>query len=129
MEFTLPLFAKREITKLSEETFFDEEKLEKINLSKGQAKRILNKVERSSNWVHGELDELVNERLSFYTREEIYNKIPHIENMYWIFTNRSNGLKDRHSIEETINERCYYSISFAAFDVESRVLYYYTFSR
>lgn len=47
---------------------------------------------------------------------------------YWIFTNRSNGAEDKHSIEEVINT-LYYSISFGVFDVDNNILYYYEYER
>ena len=97
-------------------------------LSKGQAKRILKSIENNSNWTKGEIDEKVNERIKFYTREDIYNKIPDIENKYWIFTNRSNGAKDKHSIEEVMNTM-YYAVSFGLFDIDNNILYYYQYDR
>ena len=111
LEFVIPISCKREVTTLSNGQFFDEEKLEKMYLSNWQAKRVLKNIENNSSWIKGEIDEKVEERLKFYTREDIYNKIPHVENKYWIFTNRSNGAEDKHSIEEVINT-LYYSISF-----------------
>ena len=100
MEFMIPIFCKREVTILSNKDFFDYEKLEKMYLSKRQAKRVLENIEKNSNWREGDIDEKIEERLKFFTREKIYNKIPYIENKYWIFTNRSNGIQDKHSIEE-----------------------------
>lgn len=128
LEFNIPLFCKREITTLSYNDLFDYEKLEKMYLSKGQAKRILKSIENNSNWTKGEIDEKVNERIKFYTREDIYNKIPDIENKYWIFTNRSNGAKDKHSIEEVMNTM-YYAVSFGLFDIDNNILYYYQYDR
>lgn len=128
LEFIIPLVCKREVITLSNENFFDEEKLEKLYLSNWQAKRVLKNIENNSNWIKGEIDETVEERLKFYTREDIYNKIPYIENKYWIFTNRSNGAKDKHSIEEVMNT-IYYSVSFGVFDVDNNILYYYEYER
>ena len=128
LEFIIPLVCKREIITLSNENFFDEEKLEKLYLSNWQAKRVLKNIENNSNWIKGEIDETVKERLKFYTREDIYNKIPYIENKYWIFTNRSNGAEDKHSIEEVMNT-IYYSVSFGVFDVDNHILYYYEYER
>lgn len=128
LEFIIPLVCKREIITLSNENFFDEEKLEKLYLSNWQAKRVLKNIENNSNWIKGEIDETVKERLKFYTREDIYNKIPYIENKYWIFTNRSNGAEDKHSIEEVMNT-IYYSVSFGVFDVDNNILYYYEYER
>ena len=128
LEFVIPIFCKREVVTLSNEQFFDEEKLEKLYLSKGQAKRVLDNIENNSNWIKGEIDEKVDERLRFYTREDIYNKIPYIENKYWIFTNRSNGVENKNSIEEVINT-LYYSVSFGVFDVDNNILYYYEYER
>ena len=126
LEFIIPLVCKREVITLSNGNFFDEEKLEKLYLSNWQAKRVLKNIENNSNWIKGEIDETVEERLKFYTREDIYNKIPYIENKYWIFTNRSNGAEDKHSIEEVMNT-IYYSVSFGIFDVDNNILYYYEY--
>lgn len=128
LEFIIPLVCKREVITLSNGDFFDEEKLEKLYLSNWQAKRVLKNIENNSNWIKGEIDETVEERLKFYTREDIYNKIPYIENKYWIFTNRSNGAEDKHSIEEVMNT-IYYSVSFGVFDVDNNILYYYEYER
>lgn len=128
LEFIIPLVCKREVITLSNGDFFDEEKLEKLYLSNWQAKRVLKNIENNSNWIKGEIDETVEERLKFYTREDIYNKIPYIENKYWIFTNRSNGAEDKHSIEEVMNT-IYYSASFGVFDVDNNILYYYEYER
>lgn len=128
LEFVIPILCKREVTTLSYNDLFDEEKLEKIYLSNRQAKSILTKIENNSNWIKGEIDEKVEERLKFYTREEIYNKIPYIENKYWIFTNRSNGTKNTHSIDEVINTM-YYAVSFGVYDVDNNILYYYEYDR
>lgn len=128
LEFIIPLVCKREVITLSNGNFFDEEKLEKLYLSNWQAKRVLKNIENNSNWIKGEIDETVEERLKFYTREDIYNKIPYIENMYWIFTNRSNGAEDKHSIEEVMNT-IYYSVSFGVFDIDNNILYYYEYER
>lgn len=128
LEFVIPIFCKKEVTTLSYNDFFDYEKLEKMYLSKGQSKRILEDIEHNENWIKGEIDEVVEERLKFYTREDIYNKIPYIENKYWIFTNRSNGAEDKHSIEEVINT-LYYAVSFGVYDVDNNILYYYQYDR
>lgn len=128
LEFVIPLFCNREVINLSNGQFFDEEKLEKMYLSKWQANRVLENIEHNNNWIKGEIDEKVEERLKFYTREDIYNKIPYVENKYWIFTNRSNGAEDKHSIEEVINT-LYYSISFGLYDVDNNILYYYEYAR
>lgn len=129
LEFVIPIFCKREVITLSHGKFFDEEKLEKLYLSKGQAKRILENIENNSNWIKGEIDGTVDEKLKLFTREDIYNNIPYIENKYWIFTNRGNGVEDKHSIEETINKRVYYAISFGVFDVDNNILYYYQYDK
>jgi len=126
--FFIPIFSKREVTTLSYRDLFDNEKMEKIYLSRGQTKKVLNKIENNSNWIKGEIDEKVEERLQFYTREDIYNKIPYVENKYWIFTNRSNRVKDKHSIDEVINTM-YYAISFGVFDLDNNILYYYEYDR
>ena len=126
-EFLIPLVCKREVTTLQYGDFFDNEKLEKMYLSKGQARRVLYKIENNSNWIKGEIDEKVEERLKFYTREDIYNKIPYVENKYWIFTNRSGLVKDKHSIDEA--KTMYYAVSFGVFDIDNSILYYYEYDR
>ena len=75
MEFMIPIFCKREVTILSNKDFFDYEKLEKMYLSKRQAKRVLENIEKNSNWREGDIDEKIEERLKFFTREKIYNKM------------------------------------------------------
>lgn len=129
LEFIIPLICKREVTTLSEGEFFDDEKLEKLYLSKRQSKRILEKIESNSNWIKGEIDENLMNIMKIQSRENIYNKIPYIENKYWIFTNRSSGAKDKHSIEELIDEGLYYAISFGVFDIDNNILYYYVYAR
>ena len=128
LEFIIPLICKRKVTTLSEGEFFDDEKLEKLYLSTGQAKKILNKIENNSDWIKGEIDEKLIKIMKRYSREDIYNKIPYIKNKYWIFTNRSNGAKDKHSIDEVISD-LYYSVSFGVFDIDNNILYYYEYER
>ena len=124
LEFVIPLFYKRDVTTLSYNDFFDYEKLEKIYLTKWKTKQILKKIEKNGNWTKGEIDKKVEERLKFYTREDIYNKIPYIENKYWVFVNRGRGVNDKHSIDEI---RVYYAISFAVLDIDNNILYYYEY--
>ena len=62
--------------------------------------------------------------MNFYTREEICDKIPNIENTYWIFTNRSNGVEDKHSIEQLLDDM-YYAVSLRILDTDNNILYYY----
>lgn len=128
LEFIIPLICKKEVTTLSEGEFFDDEKLEKMYLSTRQAKKILNKIENNSDWIKGEIDEKLIKIMKRYSREDIYNKIPYIKNKYWIFTNRSNGAKDKHSIDEVISD-LYYSVSFGVFDIDNNILYYYEYER
>ncbi len=128
IEIKVPVFCKREVTTLSYNDFWDYEKLEKMYLTKGQAKRVFKNIENNNNWIKGEVDEKVEERLKFFTREDIYNKIPYVENKYWIFTNRSNGAREKHSIEEVINTK-YYAVSFGVFDIDNNILYYYEYER
>lgn len=129
LEFVIPLICRREVTTLENGDLFNEEKLEKIYLSNWQVKRVLENIENNSNWIKGEIDETVQEKLKLFTREDIYNKIPYIENKYWIFTNRSNGVENKHSMEETINKRLYYAISFGVFDIDNNILYYYQYDK
>jgi hypothetical protein len=129
LEFVIPLICKREVITLTEGGFFDYEKLEKLYLSKRQSKKVLNEIKNNSNWKKGEVDEIIDERLNFFSRENIYNKIPNVKNKYWIFTNRNNGVKDKHSMEELIETRLYYAISFGLFDIDNNILYYYQYDR
>jgi polyhydroxyalkanoate synthesis regulator phasin len=128
LEVIVPLLTKKEKITLQSERFFDNEEVKKIYLSKGQAKRILKEIENNSNWKSGEIDEKINEKMNFYTREKIYNQIPYVENKYWIFTNRSSGVKDKHSIDEIVND-LYYAVSFGVFDLDNNILYYYEYDR
>ena len=128
LEFLIPLICKREVITLSHGEIFDEEKLEKLYLSTWQTKRILNRIENNSAWINGEIDEKLIKIMQRYSRENIYNKIPYIKNKYWIFTNRSNGAKDKHSIEEVVDD-LYYSVSFGIFDIDNNILYYYEYER
>lgn len=128
LELRVPILTRRETIKLQVEDFFNEEEIVKIYLSKNQLKSVINKIKNNKNWKNTELDENLYERMNFYTREEIYNKIPDIENSYWIFTNRSNGVNDIHSIDEMLND-LYYAISFGILDIDNSILYYYEYDR
>lgn len=128
LEVEIPLLTRREIISLKSGRFFDSEKLRKIYLSERQAKRMLKQIEENSNWKKGNINEKVQDRLQFYTRENIYNKIPYVKNKYWIFTNRSTGAKDVHSIDGVKNTS-YYAISFGLFDIDNNILYYYEYDR
>lgn len=66
--------------------------------------------------------------MEFYSRENIYEKIPDVENYYWLFVNRSTGVSDKYSIDEVL-EDIYYSISFAIFDIDTNTIYYYEYDR
>lgn len=129
LEIEIPLLTKRETINLKSGNFFDGEVMRKLYLSKRQTKRILKEIENNNNWKKGEIDDKVEERLKFYTRENIYNKIPYVKNKYWIFTNRSTGTKDIHSIDEVINTSFYYAISFGLLDIDNNILYYYEYDR
>ena len=128
LEFRVPKFTKREKIKLQSKDFFKDEELVKIYLSKNQMKEISKEIEKNNNWQNIQLNERLDEKMNFCTREEIYNKIPKIENAYWIFTNRSNGVKDKHSIEQLLNDM-YYSVSFGIIDIDNNILYYYEYDR
>lgn len=128
LEFRVPKFTKREKIKLQSKDFFQDEELVKIYLSKNQMQEISKEIKKNNNWKNTKLNERLDEKMNFYTREEIYNKIPKIENAYWIFTNRSNGVKDKHSIEQLLNDM-YYSVSFGIIDIYNNILYYYEYDR
>ena len=128
LEFMIPLVCKKEVITLSDSDFFDYEKLEKLYLSKRQSQKILSKIESNNNWVKGEIDQNLVKIMKNYSSENIYNQIPYIKNKYWIFTNRSNGAKDKHSIDEVIRD-IYYSVSFGIFDIDNNILYYYEYER
>lgn len=128
LELRVPLLTKRESIELQTKDLFNDEKVIKIYLSKNQIKNILKKIEGSNNWKNTELDKRLDEKMILNTREKIYNNIPSIENAYWIFTNRSNGVNDVHSVDELLNDM-YYSISFGILDIDNRILYYYEYDR
>jgi hypothetical protein len=128
LEIVVPALAKRETIALQSGKFFDNEELKKIYLSESQSKQILRKIENNSNWKSGEIDEKIDERMNFYTREKIYNQIPYIENKYWIFTNRSSSAEDKHSIDEVENN-LYYAVSLGVYDLDNNILYYYEYDR
>ena len=128
LELRIPLLTKRETIELQTKDLFNDEKVIKIYFSKKQIKNILKKIESNNNWKNIKLDKRLDEKMNLYTREEIYNNIPSIENSYWIFSNRSNGVYDIHSIDEMLSDM-YYSISFGILDIDNRILYYYEYDR
>ncbi len=128
LELKVPKLAKRETIKLQARDIFNDEELIKIYLSKKQKEKILAKIENNNNWKNTQMDEILNEKMNFYSREEIYNKIPNIENKCWIFTNRSNAVEDKHSIEQLLNDM-YYSISLGILDMDNNILYYYEYDK
>lgn len=128
LELRVPILTKRKTVKQQTGDLFNDEEVVKIYLSENQIKSMLEEIKKNNNWKNTKLDERLDERMNFYTREEIYNKIPNIENTYWIFTNRSHGVKDIHSVDEMLNDM-YYAISFGILDIDNRVLYYYEYDR
>ena len=128
LELRVPLLTKRESIELQTKNLFNDEKVIKIYLSENQTKKMLKKIENNNNWKNTELDKRLDEKMILYTREKIYNNIPSIKNAYWIFTNRSNGVNDVHSVDELLNN-IYYSISFGILDIDNRILYYYEYDR
>lgn len=129
LEIRVPKLTKRYITGLQDVDLFNDEEVIKIYLSKSQAKNILKKMEKNDNWKKEKLDGRLKERLEFHTREEIFYQIPNIENYYWIFTNRSHGIKDKHSVDELIEDGMYYAISFGILDIDNNILYYYEYDK
>ena len=129
LEFTVPKLTKRETTQLQNRDVFNYEEVRKIHLSSIQMKIIINKVQKNENWKKEKLDERLKERLEFHTREEIFYQIPEIENYYWIFTNRSNGIQDKHSVDELLKDKMYYAISFGILDIDNNILYYYEYDK
>ena len=129
LEIRVPLLTKREKVELQNGDFFNEEEVIKIHLSSIQMRIILNKVQNNENWKKEKLDERLKERLEFHTREEIFYQIPEIENYYWIFTNRSNGVDDKHSVDALLEDGMYYAISFGILDVDNNILYYYEYDK
>ena len=89
LEIRVPKLTKRETIKLKSGKFFDDERVNKIYLSKTQMKRLLKKVEENENWRNGKLDERLDEKMKNFTRENIYDEIPNIENAYWIFIKKN----------------------------------------
>lgn len=84
---------------------------------------------KNDNWKKEKLNERLKERLEFHTREEIFYQIPKIENYYWIFTNRSNGVNDKHSVDVLLEDGMYYAISLGILDIDNNILYYYEYDR
>lgn len=128
LELRVPILTKRETIELQTQDFFNDEKVVKIYLSKNQIEDMLKKIKKNNNWKNTELDKSLDEKMNANTRKEIYNQIPNIGNAYWIFTNRSNGINDVHSVDEMLNDM-YYAISFGILDIDNRILYYYEYDR
>lgn len=126
--FVVPLTAERKVTELKEADFFDKEELVEIHLSKIQAKIILKKIENNSGWRKTDIDERIDKKMEFYSRENIYDKIPDVENYCWLFVNRSTGVNDKYSVDEVLDD-IYYSVSFAIFDIDTNTIYYYEYDR
>lgn len=129
LELRVPKLTKREVCELQDSDLFNDEEVIKIYLSKNQEKNMIKKIEKNENWKNTKLDERLEERLEFHTRENIYYEIPKIENYYWIFTNRSNGINDKHSIDELLEDRMYYAISLGILDMDNDILYYYEYDK
>ncbi|MBO6244082.1 MAG: hypothetical protein J6O41_05935 [Clostridia bacterium] len=55
--------------------------------------------------------------------------LPSIENYYWIFTNRSHGVENKHSVDELLEDGMYYAISFGILDIDNCILYYYEYDK
>lgn len=127
LEMHVPFFAKRETIELKEKRFLDNEELIIIYLSKSQMNAILKKIRKNENWKKTKLDDRLIERLEFHTRESIFKQMPDVANYYWIFTNRSNGIKDKHSVDELIDDGLYYAISFGLIDLDNNILYFYRY--
>lgn len=129
LELTVPKFTHREKVELSYKDFFTDESVTKIYLSKWKTKRMIKKIEKNTNWKHGEIDANLKNELESHTCENIYYSIPEIQDKYWIFTNRSHGV-DKHRIEELLSDKyVYYAISVGILDVKNNVLYYYEYDR
>ena len=129
LELRVPKLAKRERIQLQDGDLFNDEEVIKIFLSENQVKRMLRKIEKNENWKYGEIDSRLKERLEFHTREKIYYNIPEIKNGYWIFTNRSNGVEEKHSVDALLQDGLYYAISFGILDLDNNVLYYYEYDK
>ena len=129
LELRVPLLAKKEKTKLQNGDFFNEEEVIKIQLSNMQLKKIEKEIQKNENWRKESLDEKLEEKIKEHTRENIFYQIPDIKNCYWIFTNRSNGVNDKHSIEELLEDKMYYAISLGVLDIDNKTFYYYEFDR
>ena len=129
LEVRVPKLTKRESVQLQDSDFFNDEEVRKIYLSKNQSKSIIRKIEKNENWKKEKLDERLKERLEFHTREEIFYQIPEIANYYWIFTNRSNGVDDKHSVDTLLEDGMYYAISFGILDLDNNILYYYEYDK
>lgn len=129
LEFRVSKLTKRETTQLQDSDLFNGEEVIKIYLSENQTKNVKDKIEKNNNWKKGKIDERLEEKIKFYTRENIYDRIPNIENVYWIFTNRSNEVDNKHSVDELLEDGMYYAISLGILDVDNNILYYYEYDR
>ena len=129
LEVRVPKLTKRETVQLQNGDLFNDEEIIKIYLSKKQINNMIKKINKNENWKNEKLDERLKERLEFHTREDIFYQIPNIENYYWIFTNRSNGIRDKHSIDELLEDKMYYAISFGILDTNNNILYYYEYDK
>ncbi len=126
--FFIPSFCRRDVVELSDEKsdLFSDEKIEKVYLSKIEANAILKQIKRNNNWKYGDIEESIENALKSHTEEDIYNKIPYVENKYWIFTNMGHGFSDIHNING-VDGFYYYAVTFGLFDIDNNVLYYYEY--
>lgn len=129
LEIRVPWFTKRQIFELEKSDLFNDEEVIKIYLSKTQVKNILKKIDKNENWKSNKIEGKLDEKLEFHTRENIYCQIPKIDNYYWIFTNRSNGVNKRHSVDELLEDGMYYAISLGILDIDNNILYYYEYDK
>ena len=128
LELTVPKITKRERKELKDDDIFTNEKAVKIYLSKRQAENMRKKIEQNKNWKSTKVDEKLKVEIEGYSWKEVNFKIPEIENYYWIFTNRTHGIENKHSVDELLEDG-YYAISFGMFDIDNNILYYYEHDR
>lgn len=128
LELTVPKITKREIVELEDYDIFTNERVVKIYLSKKQAKNMQKKIEKNNNWKKEKIDERLKKQIEGHTWKEVNFTIPEIENYYWIFTNRTQKVENKHSVDEFLEDG-YYAISFGMFDIDNNILYYYEHDR
>ena len=128
LELTVPKMTRRELIKLESNDFFDDEMVLKIYLSKYQMDKLLKVIKKNNNWQKKAFDEKLDKLIKQHTRENIYYKIPKIDNPYWIFSKRTSSFQSLHDLNALLNEEIQFnSISIGILDLDNSILYYYEY--